>query len=171
MVKVLFICMGNICRSPMAHGILSTLAEQAGLAHADPPLIVDSAGTTDYHVGEPPDPRAIRTAGEYGVRIDHLRARQVTREDLDSFDHLIVMERANIARMTELFGQPLMDKAGERIRLLLSYAPDVPLDEVPDPYYGGEEDFHRCFDLLERGVVGLFAHIARTHYDGQVSLD
>ncbi|GIX17587.1 MAG: protein-tyrosine-phosphatase [Rhodothalassiaceae bacterium] len=170
MVKVLFLCMGNICRSPMAHGVLATLAERAGLADGPRRLLVDSAGTSDYHIGEAPDPRAVEVAREYGVEIGHLRARQVTREDLADFDYIIGMERENLKRLKALVGPAAMETARAEQRLLLSFAPDVPLDEVPDPYYGSIEDFHRCFDLIERGVAGLFAHIARTHFDGAVSL-
>ncbi len=170
MVKVLFLCMGNICRSPMAQGVLETLAERAGLTAPPRQLIVDSAGTSDYHIGEPPDPRAVRTAAEYGVEIGHLRARQIAPEDLVSFDYIVGMERSNLKRLEALFGKEAMRAAQADRRLLLSFAPDVPLDEVPDPYYGSEEDFHRCFDLIERGVAGLFAHIANAHFDGRVNL-
>ena len=95
------------------------------------------------------------------MEIGHLRARQIAPEDLTSFDYIIGMERSNLKRLQALFGEDAIRAARADQRLLLSFAPDVPLDEVPDPYYGSEEDF---------GVVGLFAHIANAHFDGRVNL-
>ena len=144
---VLFVCLGNICRSPTAEGVLRAIAarEYPGLM-----LEVDSAGTADYHVGEPPDRRTVAAARRRGYELSGLRARQVQAEDFHRFDFVLAMDRANLAALERL--RP--EGAGARVALFLEQAGD-PVDEVPDPYYGGVEDFERVLDLCESGARGF----------------
>ena len=151
-MKVLFVCLGNICRSPTAEGVLRAIAarEHPGLA-----VDIDSAGTADYHVGEPPDRRSIAAARRRGYDIAGLRARQVSTADFSNFDYVLAMDRANLGDL-ERFGA----RGRAHVGLFLSFADGVG-DEVPDPYYGGPEDFERVLDLCEAGARGLLASIAR----------
>ena len=139
--------MGNICRSPSAEGVL-----RARLCAAPELMVeVDSAGTHDYHVGDPPDPRAIAHAARRGVAIGSLRARQVTADDFVRFDLVLAMDRDNLSRLQARC------PAGEahKLKLLLDYAPRASLREVPDPYYSGAETFEQVLDLLELAADGL----------------
>ena len=148
MTRVLMVCLGNICRSPTAEGVLRTLAarEFAGLD-----LEVDSAGTANYHVGEPPDRRTVAAARRRGYEIASLRARQVRHGDLQDFDYVLAMDRANLAELRAL--APQTPRA--QLALFLDFAPECGADEVPDPYYGGQEGFERVLDLCEAGARGL----------------
>lgn len=157
MVKVLFVCMGNICRSPMAEGVFRRMLEGVGLAEK---IYVDSAGTHSYHIGAPPDTRSQATALRRGVDLRSIRARQVTTEDLAEFEYVLAMDRDNFEHLLTL--APAQESR-HRIRLLLDFAPDLPEREVPDPYYGGPGGFERVMDLIEEGVQGLLIDI-RTHY-------
>jgi protein-tyrosine phosphatase len=150
---VLFVCLGNICRSPTAEGVLRAIAarEYPGLV-----LQVDSAGTADYHVGEPPDRRTIAAARRRGYDLAGLRARQVQPEDFNRFDHVLAMDRANLAALERL--RP--GDASARLALFLEFAPDS-VPEVPDPYYGGVEDFERVLDLCESGARGLLDNLVK----------
>jgi protein-tyrosine phosphatase len=152
---VLFVCMGNICRSPTAEGVL-----RKRLAEAAPELdvVVASAGTHAYHVGNPPDPRAIRAAERRGVDLKALRARQVTVEDFATFELVIAMDPTNHAALIELCPPELR----ERVRLLLDFAPHLGRDDVPDPYYGGANGFEYVLDLVEEASTGLIEHLRRT---------
>jgi len=158
-VRVLFVCMGNICRSPLAEGVFSRLAASADLL-GEGKLEVDSAGTTGFHVGESPDSRAVAAARARGFDISGQRARQVDREDFERFHYVIALDRDNHARLERLA------PAGgeERLSLLMSHAPKPTLDEVPDPYYGGPEGFERCLDLIEAGAHGLLARLLEQHF-------
>ena len=150
-MKVLFVCLGNICRSPTAEGVLRAIAAR------DYPLLdvrVDSAGTANYHVGEPPDRRTVAAARRRGYDLGALRARQVTTEDFTSFDQVLAMDRANLA---ELEGRR-PPGAHSRVGLFLDYASADGV-EMPDPYYGGVEDFERVLDLCEAGAHGLLRTI------------
>ena len=149
--SLLLVCMGNICRSPLAEGILRQRAHEAGLV-----LQLDSAGTHAYHIGQPPDPRARDVARQRGAAIDDLRARQVVAEDFQRFDHLLVADRSNLAELSRQFPQ----YAG-RAALLLEFAEVRPEIEVPDPYYGDLRDFESVFDLLDRAAQGVLAKLAR----------
>jgi protein-tyrosine phosphatase len=151
--RVLFVCLGNICRSPTAEGVLRGIAARdfPGL-----PLSVDSAGTADYHVGEPPDRRTVAAARRRGYELSSLRARRVTSSDFASFDYILAMDRANLAELEQL--SPGV--TGARLGLFLEYAPQLELAEVPDPYYGGIEDFERVLDLCEAAARGLLLRIA-----------
>ncbi len=151
-ISVLFVCMGNICRSPMAEGVFRRRVEEAGLAER---VHVDSAGTHAYHVGEPPDPRARETASRRGIALDALRARRVTREDLGLFDFVLAMDRDNLAILRDI-ADP---EHHERIRLFMEFAPEMKVREVPDPYYGGQGGFDQVFDLVEAAAEGLLAEI------------
>lgn len=152
MVRVLLVCMGNICRSPMAEGVLRHLADAEGLA-----VEIESAGTTRHHAGEPPDSRAQATMRDRGIDISGQTARHVKAEDLDAFDYVIAMDRDNLSYLERLARPDRL----HRLSLLLDHAPDTFVDEVPDPYYGGEEGFTRALDLIERGAKGLIAKIRR----------
>jgi protein-tyrosine phosphatase len=154
MVKVLFVCMGNICRSPTAQGVLRKLLEGRTLAHE---VLVDSAGTHDYHIGLPPDERAQRTAQRRGIDIGGLRARMVGRNDFVEFDYILAMDRDNYRLLeSDCPGDQL-----HKLRLLLEYAPDLGFDEVPDPYYGGRGGFEQVMDLIQPACEGLLADIVR----------
>lgn len=156
MVKVLMVCMGNICRSPMAHGYFEHLVRQAGLEQQ---IQVDSAGTHAYHVGNPPDTRAQQTAQRRGIDLSAQRARKTLREDFHAFDYVLAMDRDNHALLAELCPEGQEHK----LRLFLEFAPQLGEREVPDPYYGGAEGFERVFDMVEAAAQGLLAEIRSRH--------
>lgn len=154
-MRILMLCMGNICRSPTAEGVLREIAriEAPELA-----LEIDSAGTHDYHVGEPPDRRAIAAARRRGIDLSTLRARRLERADFERFDLLLAMDERNVADALAI-----APRAGrERLRLLLDFAPETGVREVPDPYYGGTQDFERVLDLVEVAARGVLAHLRTT---------
>lgn len=153
-VRTLFVCMGNICRSPMAQGVMEHRVRERGWAEW---LIVDSAGTHDYHIGKPPDPRAVAAALGRGLAIGAQRARQVAGGDFEVFDYILAMDRANREALREL-GPPAL---GRKVHLLLDFAPEIGEKEIPDPYYGGALGFERVLDLVEFGIEGLLADIER----------
>jgi protein-tyrosine phosphatase len=152
MVRVLFVCMGNICRSPTAEGVFRTHVERAGLAKQ---VQIDSAGTHGYHVGAPPDPRAQKAAKQRGYDLSGLRARRVAETDFRRYDYILAMDRDNLAALREVC--PREDH--HRLRLFLEYARSFEVAEVPDPYYGGPEGFERVLDLIEDAASGLMAEI------------
>jgi protein-tyrosine phosphatase len=156
-IRVLFICMGNICRSPVAEGVFRRMLEDAGLAEK---VQVDSAGTHDYQIGNPPDVRSQATARRRGINLSGLRARQVTLADFAEFDYLLAMDRQNLEQLRNL----CQESTGQsRTRLLLEFAPHLPEREVPDPYYGGISGFERVLDLVEEAARGLLAHLRERH--------
>jgi protein-tyrosine phosphatase len=147
-VKILFVCLGNICRSPTAEGVFRAIAAQE---LADLELIIDSAGTAGYHLGEPPDRRTQEAASRRGYDISHLRARVVEPEDFERFDLILAMDRQNLSTLQRR--APV--HARQRVRLFLEYAPQVGVSEVPDPYYGGPNGFEHVLDLIEAAARGL----------------
>lgn len=151
-VKVLFVCMGNICRSPMAEGVFKHYVQQADLVGR---IVTDSAGTHGYHVGDPPDPRAQAAASRRGYDISGLRARQVGRGDFDEFDHVLAMDETNL-RLLKRLCPPRIDY---KLRLFLEFGPEPVARDVPDPYYGGMQGFERVLDLVEAAAQGLLRHI------------
>jgi len=157
LVNVLFVCLGNICRSPSAEGVFRALVEHEGLAGR---IAVDSAGTGDWHIGKHPDPRAQKAARRRGFDISGLHARQAGPEDFHRFDYVLAMDRENHADLA-YFCPPGED---HRLALFLDFAPGIDLDDIPDPYYGGAEGFERMLDLIEIASRGLLAHIRETHF-------
>lgn len=153
-IGVLFVCLGNICRSPTADAVLAHKVRALGLQSR---LRVDSAGTGDWHVGEAPDPRSQRHAARRGYDLSVLRARQVSTQDLHQFDFVLAMDRANLDDLGRLGG----GAGATRPQLLLSYGGSGLLD-VPDPYYGDAHDFERVLDLVEESVDALLTHIRAT---------
>ncbi len=156
MVKVLFVCMGNICRSPTAHGIFFELVKQHGLADT---IEVDSAGTHAYHIGKPPDQRAQASALKRGIDISTLRARRVEKNDFEKFDYVLAMDEENYALLDALC--PACHK--EKLKLFMEYAPHLEQREVPDPYYGGPSAFERVLDMIESATQGLLEDIRKRH--------
>jgi len=150
-VKILFVCLGNICRSPTAEGVFRALAEREGALRQSWVRGIDSAGTGDWHVGSPPDRRTIAAARQRGYELGALRARQVTAQDFHDFDLLLAMDRQNLAALQQL--RPVGGMA--EVKLFLEYAECAAVDEVPDPYYGGAEGFEEVLDLCEAASRGL----------------
>ena len=155
-VSVLFVCMGNICRSPTAEAVFRARVEEAGLAQH---ILIDSAGTHDYHIGDPPDTRAQRAALRRGYDMSGLRGRQVGLSDFTCFDYLLAMDCANLAILQRLCPQAQL----ERLGLLLEYASRHGEREVPDPYFGGAGGFERVLDMVEDAAEGLLEHIRKKH--------
>ena len=143
---VLFVCLGNICRSPMAEGVLRAATHHAGLD-----IVVDSAGTAAYHVGEPPDYRAIAIAHNFGVEIGKQTARQIELKDYYRFHRIIAMDAANLEAIKARAPRDAM----ARFSLLLDAAPGREGTSVPDPYHGSGEDFEKVWGLIVEGIVGL----------------
>jgi protein-tyrosine phosphatase len=139
-MKILMVCLGNICRSPMAEGVLRHLAKDKGID-----LEIDSAGTNRYHTGEPPDPRAQDAMNKYGIDICDLRARTIEPADFERFDLLLVMDRSNYSDVMKLAPR---EAYTEKVRLLMDYASGFGATEVPDPYYGGDEGFDEVYHML-----------------------
>jgi len=144
---VLFVCTGNICRSPTAHGVFLHMLREAGLAER---VRVDSAGTHDYHVGEPPDLRTQDHARRRGYDLSMLRARQVSRADFERFDRILAMDRGHLAILRRLAPARF-----EGLGLFMDYAAASPSREVPDPYYGRGDGFERVLDMIELAAAGL----------------
>ncbi len=155
MVKILFVCTGNICRSPTAHGVFRDLVRREGLADK---IEVESAGTHAYHVGEPPDRRSVQAAKLRGVDLSDLRARQIIKSDYDDFDLLLAMDRGHFGLMLGKCPPARQDA----LALFLSFAPQLNLLDVPDPYYGAGDGFERVLDMIEAGSAGLLEYI-RAH--------
>lgn len=151
-IKVLFVCMGNICRSPTAQGVFRGLVQKQNLSHL---IETDSAGTIDYHIGNMPDRRAQETAKLRGLDLSDLRARQVKRQDFLEFDYLLAMDRDNYQDLRSLCPPGHEHK----LYLFLDFAPHIGQREVPDPYYGGQAGFDQVFDLVEQASEGLLRHI------------
>jgi len=150
--RILFVCMGNICRSPTAEGVFRHIA-----AVEAPELVleIDSAGTHAYHVGEPPDPRAQRAAERRGFSLADIRARRVAADDYSRYDLIVAMDKLNVTLLEE--SSP--DEYRDRIKLFLAYAPQLGRAEVPDPYYGGSNGFELVLDLVEDASRGLLSHL------------
>ena len=152
-VKVLFVCMGNICRSPTAHGIFRKMIQDEGLSDQ---VEIDSAGTHAYHVGNPPDLRTKETAQKYGYDLSDLRARKVDHGDLIEYDYVIAMDMSNLHNLMELVTD---ESQKDKISLFLDFSEDFKGQEVPDPYYGGQDGFERVFKLVTSASEGLIADI------------
>jgi len=155
-ISVLFCCMGNICRSPTAEAVFRARVEEAGLA---PQILIDSVGTHDYHIGDPPDLRTQRAAKQRGYDLSNLRGRQVEVVDFSRFDYVLAMDNANMAILHRLCPSAQRDRLG----FFLDYAQSHQETEVPDPYSGGEDGFERVLDMVEDAAAGLLLHIQKQH--------
>ncbi len=155
-VKVLFVCMGNICRSPTAHGLFEHLVNTE---HLDDHFEIDSAGTHAYHVGSEPDRRAQETATSHGIDLSYIRGRKVKESDFSYYDYILAMDGDNYAILEQACPEEFRDK----INLFLDYAPEHPLDEVPDPYYGGIMGFENVFNMVNTASKGLLEVIKSRH--------
>ncbi len=154
-ISVLFVCMGNICRSPTAEGVFRHVVEAAGLSER---ILVDSAGTHAYHIGEPADRRARAAAERRGISLEGITARRVESSDFEQFDYVLAMDHDNLG----LLSHQADDEFKERIGLFLQYAAGGE-EEVPDPYYGGSAGFERVLDLVEEASRGLLETLRSRH--------
>lgn len=150
--KVLFVCLGNICRSPTAHGVFETMVARRNL---DDRIEVDSCGTGDWHVGQVPDRRATAEAAVRGYELSDLRARQVCLSDFDEFDYILAMDEQNLADLKAMCPSHFAGHLG----LFLPFAESNAADEVPDPYYGGDDGFTQVLDMVEAASEGLLQEI------------
>jgi len=155
MVRVLFVCLGNICRSPTAEGVFRQLLVREQL---EPSVHVDSAGTHAYHVGSPPDPRARDTALRRGIDLSGIRGRRAEKKDMEEFDYILAMDRENYENLLAIGG----DHA-HKIDVLMRYSTRFDEDEVPDPYYGGPNGFEQVLDMIEDASEGLLRELRRRH--------
>ena len=158
-IKVLMVCLGNICRSPTAHGVFASLITRSGLQRV---IHVDSAGTGDWHIGEKPDARAREAASHRGYDLENLRARQIELCDYENFDYILAMDEQNLANMKSQCPEQYQQK----LQLLLDYLPSsssATVSAVPDPYYSGPDGFQLVLDLVESAAEKLLEHIRHTH--------
>jgi protein-tyrosine phosphatase len=157
MVKVLFVCMGNICRSPTAQGTFEKVVKEAGL---EKQIFIDSAGTHAYHVGENPDPRTQMAAKKRGLDLSKQRARKVSLNDFEEFDYILAMDKENHSSLRLI----CPNQYKEKIQLFMEFAPEMGFKDVPDPYYGGEKGFELVLDLTTAASKGLLETIRRAHH-------
>ena len=150
-ISVLFVCMGNICRSPMAEGVFTQKMAQSHLGNH---LIIDSAGTHDYHIGSYPDQRAQQTMLNAGYDIANLRGRQVNADDFEKFDYVLAMDTANLTKLKQIAGN-----YQHKAQLFLNFSKKFPGQIVPDPYYGGQNGFEMVLAMVEDAADGLLAEI------------
>ncbi|GMR03827.1 MAG: low molecular weight protein-tyrosine-phosphatase [Gammaproteobacteria bacterium] len=153
-IKILFVCLGNICRSPMAEGMFRQRIKEAGLEGL---VEIDSAGTHDYNVGRPPDARAQMAALRRGANISRLRGRQTCAEDIRTFDYILAMDRENYKDLRAICPVGLEHK----LKMFLDYAPGRPERDVPDPLFGGDDGFDRVLDMIEEAASGLLEDLRR----------
>lgn len=156
-IRVLFVCLGNICRSPTAHALFQALVNKENLQDK---ILVDSAGTGGWHIGHSPDKRAQQTALAEGCDISHLRSRVVTVDDFSTFDYVLGMDQDNFKHLAMMKPNHFKGVLG----LFLTEADVVQVDEVPDPYYGDEKHFEEAMALIQRGVAGLMNRIKNNHH-------
>ena len=156
MVRVLFVCLGNICRSPTAEGVFRAKVAAAGLSDA---ISIDSAGTSGWHIGDPPDTRGQRAAERRGYDLSDQRSRKVRDRDFQDFDYIIGMDNSNFADLSSMAPRD----AQEKISLFLEFAPGIGKREVPDPYYGGPGGFDEVLDMIEVASDGLLSDIRERH--------
>jgi protein-tyrosine phosphatase len=147
MKNVLFVCLGNICRSPLAEAIFWHKVKAKGLSEL---YYAESCGTAKYHIGQAPDHRTIRNALDNGVTIDH-KCRQLCTDDFEKFDEIFVMDRSNYNNALKIAG-----KHRAKVKMIRDFDPEGKGEEVPDPYYGSEKDFQNVFEILERSIEGYF---------------
>ena len=150
MQKILFVCLGNICRSPAAEGVFKQKIKDRDLEKL---FVVDSAGTGGWHIGNLADPRMVETALSRGIELTS-RSRKIEEKDLHDFDHILVMDNDNLHAVKSLI-QDKQDLVNSKIKLILSYSKESQLDEVPDPYYGGQNGFENVLDLLDDAIDRL----------------
>ena len=148
--------MGNICRSPTAHGVFANLVAQANLQNL---ITVDSAGTHAYHIGEAPDPRTQQAAQLRGIDLSNLKARKVVKSDFADFHYILAMDQANLQNLQAI----TPNTASARVQLFMDYAQRWQEREVPDPYYGGAQGFERVLDMVEDAAEGLLLHLRQQH--------
>jgi protein-tyrosine phosphatase len=158
MVRVLFVCMGNICRSPLAQGVFESVLRREGL---EDEVFVDSAGTGSWHVGSPPDERALSAAALRGVDISLQRARRITPDDCDHFDYVLTMDEHNYREVAALC------RGSAVVRPFLDFATDSPEREVPDPYSEGPAEFEHVLNLVDEASEGLLKDIRERHLNGR----
>lgn len=156
-IGVLFVCLGNICRSPLAKSVFRQVVREAGMENR---FVIDSAGTSAYHIGEGPDARTVATARERGVEVDHV-ARQIHQTDFERFDYILVMDRENLRNVARLRDRVAPDA---EVSLLRAWDPEGGAHaEVPDPWFGAEDGFAEVHDIVERSCRALFEHIRTQH--------
>lgn len=149
MIKVLFVCLGNICRSPLAEAILIQKVKERGLSNS---IVVDSCGTSDFHIGELPDERTLACADKHQLTIQH-RGRQILRSDFKGFDYLIAMDRSNLENVQKLAGKYRI--VPKNLFLMSNFKNGLEFKDVPDPYYGGEEGFEEVYEILNSSIDDL----------------
>ena len=154
MVRILFVCLGNICRSPTAEGVFRKRVMEAGLADR---IEIDSAGTHAYHVGAPPDARAQQAARQRGIDLSGLRGRQATVHDIEQFDYVLAMDRENHENLLDI----CPDGFEHKVRLFMEFAPTRSEKEVPDPYFGGPAGFDHVLDMIDEAAAGLLDDIRK----------
>lgn len=153
-LRVLFVCLGNICRSPLAEGVFRKQVDEAGLGED---LEADSAGTGGWHVGEPPDNRMRQTASRHGVYLDDIRARKFDQADLDRFDLILAMDRSNLDNILSMASPEQRSK----VKLFRSYDETGGGQDVPDPYYGGPDGFENVFEMVERTSRNILSSVSK----------
>lgn len=156
-IRVMFVCLGNICRSPLAAGVFRDHVREAGLEES---FEIVSSGTGNWHVGEGADPRMVRTARRYGCALDTHRARQFVEEDLKRFDYIFVMDKQNLYDVLFL---DRYDRFGNKVRLFREFDPEPGDYQVPDPYYGGDEGFDEVYRIVHRTSASLLDRLVEEH--------